>query len=268
MSDKFSVTVRLAFAGILILAGCEQKQQEEVAVLDVSPDSASLSASSDYAAEAIKAVGGIDAWSRTKELNLDCVVTFYQADGSSYLTEQHYDIYPWSNSIRISGQEPKGEYSWQLSKGRFESLKGGEGIGELPVAVGKRCMADMIVNIITVPARFLDQAVEFDRQSDAIKMHGRWYYSIDRRSKSVIESAPPYAEAVFYQDRDKSEVDMIRLACSERKKFFIVRGYDYTEVEKGGIVLPARIEILKSDAAGNQKDRLVRIECSSTGKAK
>jgi len=270
MGNKFSVIVYLVLAGVLILAGCEQKQQEEVAVLDIAPDSAILSAPSDYAADAIKAAGGVDAWSKTRELNLDCVVAFYQADGSSYLTEQHYDIYPWSNSIKISGREPQGEYSWQLSKGQLESLTGDDSIEYLPAAVGKRCMADMILNMVTVPARFLDQSVEFDRQSDATKLQGRWYYAIDRRSKAgfgigFVEQQP---KAIFYQDREKAVVDMIRIVCGEGQRFLIVRGYDYVEVEEDGIVLPVRIEIFNGDAAGNQKDRLVRIDFNSLGKTK
>jgi len=260
MRDRFSAIICLILAGVFIFAGCEQKQQEEVATLDVAPDRAALSAPSDYIAEAIKAAGGIDAWSKTKELNLDCVVTFYQADGSSYLTEQRYDIYPWSNSIQISGREPQGEYSLQLSKGRFESLKGGDSIDDPSATVGKRCMADMILNILTVPARFLDQSVEFDRQSNATKLQGRWYYAIDRRSKGSIESALQSSKAIFYQDRDKAVVDMFRIVCNEGQMFLIVHGYDYTEVEKGGIVLPSRIEIFNSDAVGNMKDRLIRID--------
>jgi len=102
MNDRFLAKVYLVLAGFLILAGCEQKQQEEVVVLDVAPDSSALSAASDYAAEAIRTAGGVDAWGKTKELQLDCVVSLYEAGGSSYITEQHYDIYPWSRSIRLA----------------------------------------------------------------------------------------------------------------------------------------------------------------------
>jgi len=268
MSDRFLAKVYLVLAGFLVLAGCEQKQQEEVVALDVGPDSSALSAPSDFAAEAIGAAGGLDAWGKTKELQLDCVVTFYQADGGSYLTEQHYDIYPWSRSIRISGREPEGEFAWQLSKGRLESLEGGDEAGNLPVAVGRRCFADLVLNIATVPARLLDKSVEFTRQSAATKRQGRWYYAIDRRSKAITGLAQPALEAVFYQDRDKAVVDMIRLVCDEGQKFLVVRGYDYAAVEKGGVVLPARIEIFKSDAEGNVRQRLVKIDCYKQGTAK
>jgi len=271
MSDRFSAIVCLALVVALVIGGCEQKQQKDVDVFNVAPDMATISVPSEYAAAAIKAAGGLDAWSNTKELQLDCVVTFYEPDGSSYLTEQHYDVYPWSNSIRISGREPQGEFAWQLSKGRFESLQGGDGTGGLPAAVSRRCFADLMLHIVTVPARFLDQSVEFARQSTATKLQGRWYHAIDRRSKPNAESAEsvqPRLQAVFYQDRDKAVVDMMRLVCNEGQKFLIVRGYDYTEVEKGGIVLPARIEIFNSDAGGNLKDRLARIDCHALGKTK
>ncbi|MFH1719863.1 MAG: hypothetical protein ABIF19_21125 [Planctomycetota bacterium] len=268
MSDRFSATVCLALVVALVIGGCEHKQQKDVDVFNVTPDTATISVPSDYAAAAIKAAGGLDAWSNTKELQLDCVVTFYQPDGSSYLTEQHWDVYPWSNSIRLSGREPQGEFAWQLSKGRFESLQGGDGAGSLPAAMGRRCFADMVLNIVTVPARFLDQSVEFVRHSTPTKLQGRWYYTIDRRSKPDAESVQPSAAAVFYQDRDKAVIDMIRLVCKDGQRFLIVRGYDYTEVEKGGISVPARIEIFNSDAGGNLKDRLVSIDFHALGKTK
>jgi len=113
----------------------------------------------------------------------------------------------------------------------------------------------------------LDQSVEFARQGTATKLQGRWYYAIERRSKAVVEFGQPSLEAVFYQDRDKAVVDMIRLVCDEGRKSVIVRGYDYAEVENGGIVLPARIEIFNCDAEGNVADRLVRIDCQPQAKA-
>jgi len=39
-----------------------------------------------------------------------------------------------------------------------------------------------------------------------------------------------------------------------------VRGYDYTVVEKGGVSIPARIEIFRTDARGNLQERLVKID--------
>ena len=43
-------------------------------------------------------------------------------------------------------------------------------------------------------------------------------------------------------------------------KSLAVRGYDYREVEKGGVRFPAKIEIFRTDAAGVLQERLVKID--------
>lgn len=252
----------LVIVAIFILAGCGKKHQIDVDVLACGPEVEKISVPSDYAAQAVEATGGLEAWMKTKKLQLDCVVTFYQPDGSFYLTEQHYDVYPWSNSIKISADEPQGSFVWQLSKGQFDVLQGSEKIDRYPQKLAGHCFAEVILNIITAPVRFLDESAEFTKQSDAIKIQGQWYYQINRRSKPGAESTERSSKAVFYQDRDNSLVDMIWLAFTDTENFLTVRGYDYDEIAKDdGILIPVRIEIFSTDAHGNSPKRLVKIDC-------
>jgi len=270
MRNRISELVCLVLVAVFVLAGCWQKQKEDVDVPANAPVGAvrepplqSISVPSDEAARAIDATGGLDAWKNTKMLQLDCVVTFYQPDGSFYLTEQRYEVHPWLNSIQISADEPKGAFVWQLSNGQFNVLRGAGQIDALPKAVPSRCFAEVILNIITAPARFLDGSVDFSKQSTPAKMHGKWYYPINRQGK---DPTARLSEAVFYQDRDSSLVDMIRLACSSsgtgrEKPIQYVRGYDYQEVEKGAPLVPTRIEIFETDARDRMQKRLVKIDC-------
>ena len=285
MISPFSKTIWLVFVMAFIIGGCEQKYKEDVEVLALGPDLETLDVVPDYAAGAIEAAGGPDAWMKTKELQLDCVVTFYQPDGSFYLTEQHYEVYPWSNSIRISGREPpvlarpsrdrQGKFVWQFSKGLFSVLHGGDRIEGLPSTVVSRCFAEVILNVITVPARFLDESVEFTKVPDPVKLQGQWYYPISRRMKprriaetTFLEAFPDLSAAVFYQNRDNSLVDVIWLATADEEKFLAVRGYDYDELQKGGlrraqssrVLIPAKIEIFTSDAEVVCRQRLVKID--------
>jgi len=254
--------IYLVIVAIFILAGCGKKHKIDVDVLARGPEVEKISIPSDYAAQAVEATGGLEAWMKTKKLQLDCVVTFYQPDGSFYLTEQHYDVYPWSNSIQISAHEPQGRFVWQLSKGQFDVLQGSEKIDRYPKTMAGHCFAEVILNIITAPVRFLDESVEFTKQSNAIKIQGQWYYQINRRSKPGAESTERSSNAVFYQDRDNSLVDMIWLAFTDTENFLTVRGYDYDEIAKDdGILIPVRIEIFSTDAHGNSLKRLVKIDC-------
>ncbi len=263
MSNRISKTICLVLAGIFVLAGCERQQEEDVDVLARGQEVEAISPPSEEAARAFEAAGGLDAWKKTTKLQLDCVVTFYQPDGSFYLTEQRYEVHPWLNSIQISADEPQGTFVWELSNGQFNVLRGAGQIEALPKAVPSRCFAEVILNIITAPARFLDGSVEFSKQSTPVKMQGKWYYPIDTQGKDLTART---SEAVFYQDRDNSLVDMIRLAClntgaAREKSIQYVRGYDYQEVEKAGPLVPTRIEIFETDARDRSQKRLVKIDC-------
>jgi hypothetical protein len=258
-----------------IFTGCQRKYEEEaVDALDSGPEIDMTSVPPDYVVKAIEAVGGWNAWIRTKELQLDCVVTFYQPDGSFYLTEQHYVVYPWSNSIQISAREPQGRFVWQLSKGKFDVLQEGGQSDALPVVIGSNHFAEMILSIMTIPARFLDESAEFSKETTGLKIQGQWYYPISRISRPVVgaelNSEPAFvlSKAVFYQNSDNSLIDMLIFDFMSGDSNFAVRGYDYTEVEKDGVHVPARIEIFKADARGDLQERLVKIDSNTVKRSK
>ncbi|MHC4678852.1 MAG: hypothetical protein ACYTEK_09165 [Planctomycetota bacterium] len=255
-------SVCLILAVGILMGGCksDREDEEDAVVLARGPALGALSAPSEYAAGAIDATGGMNAWARTKQLQLDCVVTFFRPDGSFYLSEQSYRIYPWSDSLEISAREPQGAFAWRLSKGQFEVLQGAERVGDLPLTVASRCFAEAILSIVTAPVRFLDSSAEFARQDAAVKMHGQWYHPIRTEAGPVEGSSGPATEIVFYQDRDSSVVDMMGFACAAKKKSLTVRGYDYEKVEKGGLAVPTRIEIYRGGGA-DARDRLVKIDC-------
>jgi hypothetical protein len=286
------VAVAQAILAIFILAGCErvpilrsplgmgsqQQRQEDVdapgapgGVLTLAQKAEVISIPSNEAEQAIKATGGLDTWKETTQLQINCVVTFYQPDGSFYLTGQHYEVHPWLNSIRISANEPEGALVWQWSDGKFDVLNGLGQISAwgrlapdaLPKAVPSCCFAEAILDIITAPVRFMDGSVEFSKRSDAVRIQGKWYYPIKRQEKVF---AARISEAVFYQDRDSSLVNMIQLSCTGtglalNRTIQYIRGYDYKEVEKTGLLVPTRIEIFGTDARDRTQKRLVKIDC-------
>ena len=252
MGNRLGEMVCVVLVAGVMLGGCKAHQQEETVVLAQSPDAGTLGAPSDFATPAIDAAGGLDAWTTTKQLQLDCVVTFFGADGAYYLTEQSIKVYPWSNALEISASEPQGEFVWRLSSGRFEVVEGAGHVKDLPVAAANRCASEAILEIVMAPARLLDKSAKYSRQSDAVQLHGQWYYPIDSKAAS---------KAVFYQDRDNSVVDMIQLACKAGSKTLTVRGYDYVKVEKDGPAVPRKIEIFSGSSDEEGQKRLVTIDC-------
>jgi hypothetical protein len=256
MKKLISRVIFSAFVALLIISGCEQTYTQNVRTLAVGPD---LGAEpSGYAAQAFEAAGGFDAWAKVKELQLNCVVSFYQPDGSYYLTQQRYEIFPWSNSIRISSSEPQNTFIWQFTKGQFKVLKGGMRFNGLPEAVGSRYLAELILNIVTSPVRFMDPSVEFSKEATPVKMYGQWYYLIDRKSKLNVASAERLSDAVFYQNRDTFVTDMIWFPRISAGRLLMVRGYDFERIEED-ILIPTKIEISRTDALGISQELLVKI---------
>jgi len=266
------VTLRFAHCALLlalVLTGCQQEEpQEEVVVLAVAPDPGLTSVSSDFAARAIEAAGGLNVWTKTKEVRLASVVTLYQPDGSHYISEQSYEVYPWSNSIQVSAREPQGQLLWQLSNGQFDVLKGGRRLDELPRELASRDLAEAVLSIVTAPVRFLDNSAEFAAKGSPVKIQGQWHQAIDRTPKASILSGPSVSEAVFYQNTDNSLIDMLQFDSAAMRRTLTIRGYDYDEIEKGGPLVPRRIEIFTTDKQGNAQDRLVKIDSHTLGKVK
>lgn len=253
-----NVACWLVLGAVFIVAGCAHRYREEVVAAE--PKEETNVVVPDYVSRAIEAAGGLEAWTKTGKIELDCVVTFYQPDGGFYLTEQHYEIYPWSNSIRISALEPQGRFVWQFSEQGFSVLDGAERFNALPVEVSGRYFAEAILDIATAPVRFLDESVEFSKGPKPVKKEGLWYYPIERSDLELYEIMKDGPKVIFYQNRDSSLVDMIWHADLEREEFLMIRGYDYQEVKSKGIWVPAKIEIFRVDSRGVLQERLVKID--------
>lgn len=257
----------------LEFCGCQRLQKKREEVLAVGPNVESLIAPEDYAVQIIKVAGGIQNWIKTKDIGIDCVATFYDTDGSFYLTERHFEVYPWSNSIQIFADEPMGRFVWQLSNGRFNILKGNESTDVSPGIISYHDFSDSVLNIITAPVRLLDKEAVFAKGSEAIKISGQWYYPIERTyrviqeektskkdQRDIVKPAKPYwSKVIYYLNRDSSIVYFIWFGDINSEKFLAVRGYDYRVLERKNVLIPTKMEIFKSNTRADFKERLVTI---------
>ena len=258
MINRFSKTILLVVVTFFIVAGCEQQQQQQKEEL--------LPHIPAYITQAVEKAGGMDAWNRTINLESDCVVTFYQPDGSFNLTEQHHEISPWLNLIHISAQKPQGKFIWEFSQDGMMIIEGTKQEDFGAIGLGAKDFAKAILDITTAPVRLLEGKAEFIKSPRPVKIKGRWYYPIERVSDKT-GSEPYWPKRVFYQNRDSSLVDMLWFTGIDRGTFLAVRGYYYREVvrmdsqgEKGGVVVPAKIEIFLTDVQGVIQHRLVKID--------
>jgi hypothetical protein len=81
MSDRLRETVFWVLPAVLVLTGCVRHHEKDVDVLARGPDVETVTVGSDYASRAVYATGGLDAWTRTKELQFNCVVTILFGPG-------------------------------------------------------------------------------------------------------------------------------------------------------------------------------------------
>ena len=249
-------------------AGCEQAHKQETLVYEYGPWADPNLVVPVYAERAIEAAGGRQAWENARKLCLDCVLTFYQPDGSFYLTEQRHEVCPWAGSVRISAEEPQGKVICQLSPDKFGVVEGDYRLYSLPIGLKARFFAEAILDITIAPLRFLDRQAEFTKRPEPVKIKGKWYHPIEvyrvKCEPNDVQGTSYVTRerlaAVFYQNRDSSLVDMICFAGVDGDKFLTVRGYDYRKIEKNSVAVPAKIEIFRTDAAGTLQQRLVKID--------
>jgi len=249
----WGLLLSVAFA----VTGCQEPQQKPLGdpLAYGGPDVNSIVVTDNFASKVIAATGGCKAWVKTKKLELDCVVTFYNKDGTYYLTEQYHDIYPWSNAVRVSSVEPQGKFVGLLSKDSFSA----ESPPQVRVQYDIRNMMYAVRYIMTAPVRFLDKSVKFVKDAP-VRMEGLWYYPIRCSNLSSQTTGDEPRKVVFYQNRDTTFIDIIRFINPAGMKYLMVRGYDYRIVKEAGLLLPTRIEIFKTNLIGVIQYRLLKIE--------
>ncbi|MHC4616616.1 MAG: hypothetical protein ACYTEQ_02555 [Planctomycetota bacterium] len=244
---------------VCVGGGCREQYKEEGAV-PPHPLKDPNFAVSEPALGPLEASGGRQAWSRLEKLDFHGVVAFYQKDGSVYLTEQRHEINPSLNSIRISAKEPEGEFVWELSPDGFSMSEGAGRPSELLQRGVNRDFARAVLYITTSAARLSDESILLSKSSKLIRIGGLWYYPIEGSAAGMAPVGSSRPQTVFYQNAANSLVDMVSFGNSVQEVSTAVRGYDYREVEKGGVLVPTKIEIFAAGGGVLLKERLVRID--------
>ncbi|MFC1737940.1 hypothetical protein ACFL1G_02690 [Planctomycetota bacterium] len=263
--------------GTVFFAGCGSEYLEDKAATELkvaAPNEIGVHIPA-YAADAIAATGGRQLWTKTLKIELDCVVTFYRADGSFYLTRQQYEIEPFSNSISIFSKEPQGEYVYQLSAKGFSVLQTGGQIESKVKPLCGRSFAEAMLFMTTAAVRFLDESAMFTRMPSPVRKEGLWYhayqrvYSVERGIGLVGEGVPILQKIVlFYQNRNTRRVDMLWFADMEEERYLGVHGYDYLPTEnheaglfeRPGVLIPGKIELFRTDRDGILQNRLLEVD--------
>jgi hypothetical protein len=271
----FSCVVLVALV-LSILTGCGRQVAPGSAsapdLLATGPQRGAPPAPRPWAVPAIDAAGGLSNWTKCTKLELRGIVTSYQQDGSYYLTEHSFEIYPWSNAIRVSAREPGANFEYQLTGGQYSPPAEDPNQDVSPLRTLYRDYAEAVLQITTAPVRLLEESAALTQTPATVQVGGRWYQPMTAKftaaqaasrgswswlkKPAVVE--PYWTQGTYFESQDKSVVDMIWLGNPATQKFLVVRGYDYAAMADG-VLVPTRIEIYRSDAEANLGPRLAMV---------
>jgi len=221
---------------------------------------------------AINATGGMDEWVRVKELKFDGIVTAFDPDGSSYLTEQHFAVYPWSDAIQITAREPQGQFVWQLVNGQHRQLEGDWALAVSPLRDAYRQYTEAVLQITTAPVRMVDRHVSISRRPTPVQIGGQGYDPLEARfqprqvvstekgRETTVAIEPYWTQGTYFQNQDRLITDVIWLGNPIARDYILVRGYDYVPMGPGGVLAPTKIEVFESGPDAQMGRRLALVD--------
>lgn len=188
-------------------------------------------------------------------IRADCVVIYYAADGSRYISRQRHTIWPESDTILISANEPTGLLEWKLSGGSFQTT-GSQGRGNnVPIKLCDRNIALVILTSITAGGGFVSSKP--DAALEPLKIQGQWY-----RSLGPDFGAGGWSKRTIYQNMNRMIMDRVFVEDLERGVFLVGAGYDFGWLEELGRSLPIKIDVFNSDNTGVRLRRILQIHYS------
>lgn len=266
----------LIAAAMLTLSGCGRQMAPppsgEADPLAIAPDGKTVAVRADHVMASVDAAGGLSKWTQCKTVTGKGVVTVYGSDGAFYLTAHEFQAYPWSDAIRVTAQEPRGRFLWQLVGEEYRRVEGEPGLDVSGLQVSSRGYVDAVRQIVTTPARLLERGVEITRRPNSVRIRGKRYILMEAKyspQQTIAEAGgeeanvtidPYWTEGVYYQNQQSFLVDMIWLANPAKERYLLVRGYDYTPVAEDGVLIPTKIEIFQSGPDATIGPRVAQID--------
>ncbi|RKY10030.1 MAG: hypothetical protein DRP65_07145 [Planctomycetota bacterium] len=179
----------------------------------------------------------------------DCVVTFYKADGSIYLSEQKHTIYPQSQGLEISGTEPGGQFTWTLFGGDFRIVEGTANVGELSGVMYDRKIAKLILTSIVAGS---GMSAQLSVSSELVKIQGRWYNVIEvapgtTYAKTLKSFEVPWAKLTLYGDGSSGVIDRVVIEDLASGETLMAHSYNFRWLDGIGRTIPMKIDIFKMD---------------------
>jgi len=190
----------------------------------------------------------------------DCIVTFYKADASIYLSEQRHTIHPQSQGLEISGTEPGGQFTWELLGGDFRAVEGTANVGELPGVMYDRKIAKLILTGIVAGS---GMSAQLSESFELVKIQGRWYSFIQigrgTTSKKLKSFEVPWANLMLYGDSSRGVIDRVVIEDITSGERLMAYSYNFRLLKGMDKSIPTKIDVFKVNATQTEQKRLLSI---------
>ena len=181
-----------------------------------------------------------------KMIVADCIVDYYLADGSRYVSEQSHEVEFEAGNLRVRATEPVGQFEYLLKNNNFAVKQSPKlSAASLPITICDENMAKGLLGLYI--ANIADIGPSFSVVEDSpIKIEGKWYQPLAGD-----------AGVTFCKNLDTGIVDTIwRVGANET--YLIISGYNYKKLKTTVGMVPTKVEIFKTDAGKQNRKPLVR----------
>ena len=186
-------------------------------------------------------------------ISANCVVTFFNDDGSRYITSQQHRIYPSDSWIIISSSEPAGEFVCQFSSDGFNitsSLSGSRGGGQTQTMHGDT--TQLVLAAFSAGSGLIEDLKEVGKPE---KISGRLYQPM--QSQSYCQEQICLA---FYRNINSGVVDIVRFEDGNSARYLFCRSFNYQKITGVARPVPTKIDIFNTDKAGLLQGQLLQME--------
>jgi len=218
----------------LMVAGCNETERNETEV-----------ASEEIA---IAQPGG-------EYISAGCVATFFNSDGSRYITNQQHNIYPVAQKISVSSTEPAGDFSCQFSQSGFIVSSSPNVLGSSRVIPGHtldRDMTQLVLAAFSAGSGLLDGLTELGEPE---KISGQLYQPLQSRIYCHEQIC-----LTFYRNINSRVIDVVRFKDSNSARYLFCRSFNYQKISGLARPVPTKIDIFDTDKAGLLLGQLLQLK--------
>lgn len=182
-------------------------------------------------------------------ISADCIVTFFDGQGSKYISQQHHTIYPQVSAIKVEAAEPEGNFQWELFNGVFKTVRSGS--SKSPVTLCSNEIARAIILTVSAKGGFLDDNA--GTLLEPMSIAGQVYQPVVLYS---VDHDP--IKLKIYRDVSSHKVGWVEVGSS--KALLAARGYNPRNFKGSDKIMPTSIDIYDTDKDGRPSDRIMKLE--------